>query len=124
MPEQIYIGNFTKGQKTDRLPFNIDNDAFPILYNFYSWRGRGKRKRGTAFLGQLQRQSESVAVPNFTTQPWIFGPLALVAGAGNLTTGPWATNTNPTYSLEATSSIAPGSISVTVGANTYTEPAI
>ena len=44
MPDQIYIGNFAKGLKLDRLPFNIDNDSFPFLWNFYSWRGRAKKK--------------------------------------------------------------------------------
>lgn len=122
MPESIFIGNFAKGLKTDRLPFNIDNDAFPTMFNFYSWRGRAKRKRGTKFLGQLERQIESDAAPDFTLEPWLFGPLALVGGVGNLITGPWATNTDPAYSLEVTSSITPGSISVVVGAETYTEP--
>lgn len=123
MPDQLLIGNNFQGQKTYLPPFKIDNDAFPLLYNAYSWRGRIKRKRGTSLLGQLQRQIDSVAVPDFTIKPWLFGPLALVAGAGNLITGPWQTNTNASYSLEATSTIVPGSINVTVGANTYTEPA-
>ena len=56
MPDQIYIGNFAKGLKTNPLPFNVDNDAFPTLYNAYSWRGRVKRKRGTQFLARLRRQ--------------------------------------------------------------------
>jgi len=111
MPEQIYIGNFTKGKNTSREPFVIDNDSFPHLFNAYVWRGRVLRKRGTRFLGQLRRQIKSVAVP---ANPWESGPLVLVAGAGNLITG---------FSLESTSSIAPGSITVVVGANTYTEPA-
>lgn len=110
MAEQIYIGNFGKGLKLDRTPFNIDNDAFPFLFNFYAWRGRVKRKRGTSLLAQLERQIISVTSP---TLPWQKGPLALVGGAGNLITG---------FSLENTSSITPGSISFSVGGNTYTEP--
>src|ERR1700679_2410595 len=122
MPEQIYIGNFAKGLNTSRLPFNIDNDAFPTMYNFYSWRGRAKRKRGTIFVGQLQRQVLSVLTP---TLPYQFGPLALVAGAGNLITGPWTQGTSAvTFSLEPSGTITPGSISVIVGGNTYTEPTI
>lgn len=111
MPEQIYIGNFSKGKSTSREAFVIDNDAFPQLFNAYAWRGRVLRKRGTRFLAQLQRQIKSVAVP---ANPWESGPLVLVADEGNLITG---------FSLESTSSIAPGSITVVVGANTYTEPA-
>lgn len=48
------------------------------------------------------------------TNSWINPAVALIAGAVNLKTA---------FSLPATSSITPGSISFTVGANTYTEPA-
>ena len=66
MPDQIYIGKFSKGLKTNPLPFNIDNDAFPTMFNFYSWRGRAKRKRGTLFLGRLTRQLKNlVATTSF-----------------------------------------------------------
>lgn len=123
MPDQLYIGNFSKGLKLDRTPFNIDNDAFPTLFNVYSWRGRAKRKRGTKLLGRLQRQILSTATPTLTTTPWKFGPLGLVAGVRNLITGPWTTNLSSTYTLESSSSIVPGSLSLIVGANTYTEPA-
>lgn len=109
MAEQIYIGNFAKGQVTNRLPFVINNDAFPDLFNAYVWRGRAKRKRGTQFLGQLRRQVKWVAA---SANPWETTGPALVAGAGNLLTG-----------YESTSSVAPGSISIVVGLNTYTEPA-
>jgi hypothetical protein len=64
MPDQIYIGKFAKGLKTNPLPFNLDNDAFPTMFNFYTWRGRAKRKRGTLFLGQLQLQMQSFLSPN------------------------------------------------------------
>jgi hypothetical protein len=110
MPEQIFIGNFARGLVTSRLPFVINNDAFPYLFNFYVWRGRAKRKRGTVFLGRLEKQIISVTS---RTNPWEKGPLVLVAGAGNLISG---------FGLESTSSITPGSISVVVGANIYTEP--
>lgn len=110
MPEQIYIGNFTKGLTTNRLPFVIDNDSFPTMFNFYSWRGRAKRKRGTFLLGQLELQEQIVASPN----NWQLAQFALVAGAGNLITH---------YSLGSSATITPGSISLVVGANTYTEPA-
>lgn len=81
MPDQIYIGNFAKGLKLDRLPFNIDNDAFPTMLNIYSWRGRAKRKRGTSLLGRLTIQVIMVAMP---TLPWQDGPLTLSLDEGNL----------------------------------------
>ncbi len=120
MADQIYIGNFGKGLKLDRLPFNIDNDAFPTLYNMYCWRGRAKRKRGTALLGQLQRQITSVAIP---TNPWEFSSLSLSSDSGNLITGPWTQGVYSTsVSIESTAAIVPGSLELVVGANTYTEP--
>jgi hypothetical protein len=93
MPEQIYIGNFAKGLTTSRLPFVIDNDAFPTMYNFYSWRGRAKRKRGTIFLAQLEFQEQISLTPN----SWQLPSFNLVAGAGNLITQ---------YSLGTTASIS------------------
>jgi len=110
MPEQIYIGNYSKGQITSRLPFVIDNDAFPMMYNFYSWRGRAKRKRGTIFLGQLELQEQIAAMP----LPWQLASFNLVAGAGNLITQ---------FTLGATASITPGSLSLIVATDqTYTDP--
>jgi hypothetical protein len=53
MGEKIFIGNFSKGLTQNRLPFVIDNDAFPMMLNSYSWRGRIKKKRGTSLLGRL-----------------------------------------------------------------------
>ena len=83
MPEQIFIGNFPKGLITNRLPFVIDNDAFPYLYNFYIWRGRAKRKRGTVALARLEVQVQMVAN---ATPPAVYqsGQLTLSSGALNL----------------------------------------
>jgi hypothetical protein len=113
MPDNIYIGNFTKGQTTNRLPFNIDNDAFPVLYNAYSWRGRAKRKRGTILLGRLEIQVDSVAMPN----NWQFGPIATLDGSGDV-----SVNLITVFSLEDSATIVPGSITLSDGTNTYTEP--
>ena len=55
MAEKIVVGPFNRGLRNDVTPFNIDNDSFPVLINAYQWRGRVKRKRGTAPLGRLQR---------------------------------------------------------------------
>lgn len=55
MGEKIVVGPVNKGLRTDRTPFVIDNDSFPMLINAYQWRGRVKRKRGTSLLGRLRR---------------------------------------------------------------------
>lgn len=116
MPEQIYIGNFAKGLKLDRTPFNIDNDSFPTLYNFYSWRGRVKRKRGTLFLGQLQIQTQSVVT---ATPPanWQIGTIATLDGSGNA-----SVNLISVFSLPTSTTFTPGSFQLSDGTNTYKEP--
>jgi hypothetical protein len=111
MADQIYIGNFAKGLKLDRLPFNIDNDSFSTLFNAYAWRGRVKRKRGTSLLARLQLQVQSVIA---TPLNWQYGPITLVGGSINLFTFIGDAN-------EGTS-IVPGSISFITGGQTYTEP--
>ncbi len=49
------VGPITKGLRKDVEAFNIDNDSFPTLVNAFQWRGRVKRRRGTAPLTRLQR---------------------------------------------------------------------
>lgn len=124
MPDQVFFGKFSGGLSQYFQAFNIENDSFPFLFNYYVWRGQLKRKRGTSFLGQLTRQIQSVAVPNFGTQPWVFGPLTLVAGSGNLITNLWTTNLSSSYTLETSSTITPGSINLvgSVDGTTYTDP--
>lgn len=67
------------------------------MYNFYTWRGRVKRKRGTKPLARLAIQ---VALSS-----------SLSGGSINLRMG-----------LPSTSSIVGGSVTLVVGADTYTEP--
>ena len=107
MPDQIYIGNFPKGLKTDRTAFVIDNNTFANLFNAYAWRGRIKRKRGTQFLGRLSVQAQMVTG---TPLPWQFGTL----NGNNLISG---------LGLEPSSTIVPGTISIIgSGGQIYTEP--
>lgn len=102
--EKIFIGNFPKGLSQERLPFFIDNKSFPYLYNFYVWRGRGKRKRGTTTLGRLQ-----VQIKNFSSTLSATGTINIFIAIGAFNPG---------------ESVAKGTISFVVGANTYTEPAV
>jgi len=59
MAQQIIVGPFNQGLRSDRTAFVIDNDAFPTLINSYHWRGRIKRKRGTQLITRLQRYFNS-----------------------------------------------------------------
>ncbi len=105
---KITVGPISKGLKTDRLPFAVDNDSFPQLINAYQWRGRIRRKRGTSLLGRLNKFFNSNSLVYTSTSSF-----NLVAGAGNLLTG---------FGLQANGSIVPGSISIVVAGNTYTDP--
>lgn len=85
MGEKLVIGPFTKGLRTDRTPFAIDNENFPFLVNAYQWRGRIKRKRGTTLLGRLQRNvSISIALTLNSGQDAILPNIPIVPGSINL----------------------------------------
>lgn len=110
MAQQLLIGEFSKGLTENRTPFLIDNTAFPTLLDFYTWRGRLKRKRGTALLGQLQRQIQMVSVPNV----WQQSVLVITSGTANLF---------GSSGLGPGLGIVPGSVTIsTVGNNTFTDP--
>jgi hypothetical protein len=113
MVDQVLIGNPAKGLTIDRAPFVIDNDAFPTMINFYSWRGRIKKKRGTWLLARLQIQMQSVAADPTI---WQEGPIVTLDGSGNGTA-----NLITLYDLPL-SSLTPGSFTLSDGTNTYTEP--
>ena len=109
--QNIYIGNSFRGLSNEKTAFNIDNNAFSYLFNFYAWRGRVKRKRGTVTLGRLTRQIESVSG---SAESWQYGQITFIAGVTNLLSFVSAPNG---------ASIVPGSINITVAATTYTDPA-
>lgn len=110
MPEKLVVGPFDRGLRNDVTPFNVDNTSFPTLINAYQWRGRVKRKRGTAFLARLQRFFNSTSV-SYSNIPSI----NLVAGAANILTG---------FSLQTNGNIVPGTVTIidTTAGQTYTDP--
>lgn len=113
MGEKIIVGPVNRGLRNDVTPFNIDNDSFPILANAYQWRGRIKRKRGTAKLNRLKRffNSTSVSYNSGTTTITLNG-----SGAGNLLV-------NASWTLQADGNIVPGSVTITApGPTVYTDP--
>lgn len=109
--DKILVGPINKGLRTDREPFDIDSDSFPVLINAYQWRGRVRRKRGTKFLNRLTRFFNSNLL-SYTATATI--PLD-VSGIGNLITG---------YGLQTNAAITPGSVTLvgSVGAIVYTDP--
>lgn len=121
MSDKIYIGNFPKGLVRNPLPFNIDNDAFPFLYNFYVWRGRVKKKRGTIPLGRLQIQFSNTAAgsANLTVSPQTYGLFSHIT-AYSTTGGPVTIAAS-----QLGANIAPGTVFkplvISVGAQTLTD---
>ena len=111
MTDEIIVGPINRGLKTNREPFVIDNDSFPVLINAFQWRGRIRRKRGTDFLNRLTRYFDSTNAV-YTSSP----NLTLSSGSANLVTG---------FSLETNSAILRGSVSIfdNNDAQTYTDPA-
>jgi hypothetical protein len=112
MSTKLIVGPIDKGYTTNRLAFNIDNDAFPTLRNAYQWRGRIKRKRGTQLLDRLTRFVNTLISSYSTTSTTI---TLNGSGVGNLITG---------FGLQTNSSIVPGTVTLTAsgGPTVYTDP--
>lgn len=124
MGEKLVIGPHTKGLQTNVTAFNIDNEAFPNIVNAYQWRGRVKRKRGTALLNRLRRyfNSNNVSYTPGGSVPYL---ITLSGGAGNLLSGTYSNGTL-SFSLQTNGNIVPGSVVIvdTSTAITYTDPAM
>ncbi len=102
--EQIYIAGSSVGLITDKKPFLIPDQAFTDLENAYIWRDRVKKRQGLEFLGRLRLLTEVQAL-GVTDGSGVF--------TGNLVT---------IFSLDVGSEIEPGSISIVIGGETFTEP--
>jgi hypothetical protein len=112
MGEKLVLGiPISKGLKTDRTPFNIDNDSFPTLINAYQWRGRVKRKRGTGKLCRLTRFFKSTISS--------YGSILTIPVDAN-----GVANLLSEFSLESGGNIVPGSVTFTgsVGGVVFTDP--
>ena len=101
--QQILISGSNSGLRLNQKPFMIPDDAFSVLENAYVWRDQVKKREGLELLGRLQRKFTGSALGN-------------TDGAGN-----FSGNLKVIFSLEADSVIADGSITVTVGAQIFTE---
>lgn len=110
MSTQLVIGNIDKGYTTKVEPFLLSNDAFPVLNNAFVWRKRVLRKRGNAFLGRLQRSITETEIGTTDGNGDFSGNIFTILGINASTLSPDA-------------AIRPGSITITVGAETFIEPA-
>lgn len=114
MSEKIIVGPINGGLRNNRTAFIIDNDSFPTLVNAYQWRGRLKRKRGTQFLGRLQRFFDS------TSTSYNSGSTTIVLDVNN------QTNILTGFGLQANGNIVPGTVIIIdlTSGNTFTDPSL
>jgi len=85
MGDKIVVGPINQGLRKDRTAFVIDNDSFPTLTNAYQWRGRIKRKRGTALIGRLSRYIGTTDGLGAITVTIL--PIPIAAGIASFTIG-------------------------------------
>ena len=105
--ERLIISSFPTGYETYVKPFLLDNSSFPVLNNAYEWRKRILRKRGTALLGRLR-------------VPLTLQNLGNTDGAGAFSGNIFTILGINVFAPDA--SVVIGSISITVGAQVFTEP--
>lgn len=83
----IYIAGYSEdsGYETDKKPFMLPDQAFPVLENAYVWRNRVKKREGNEKLGRLRRVFLAQSVGNSGASPWTFNVLSAVGVKGNIT---------------------------------------
>ena len=99
------------GLNTYYEPFIIPERAFPILEDAYCWRGRVKNRDGFKLLGRLRRNLASTTLTN------------QAVGAAYNVADVFSDAAIGLRSTEANAEIQPTTVSVTVGAITFTDPA-
>lgn len=102
--QSYYIAAYNSGLENNKKPFLLLDTAFQTLENAYTWRERVKKREGLQLVGRLQRTVTAVGVS--LASPWSFN-LYTFLGI-NIVNEP---------NLE----IIPGSISITLGLETYTD---
>lgn len=110
MPSLV-VSNFASGFETDRPPFFVNNDAFPVLNNAFIWRGRVRKKRGANNLGRLTRKLTDASLGNSpASATWTFTIYSTLV---------------PTITGESTAQIVPGlspyTLVITDGTDTFTD---
>ena len=103
----LKITGMASGLVESREEFLLPDDAYPRLRNAYVWRERIKRKKGCLLLGRLQRVAITASSIGNTD------------GAGN-----YLATMISVLSLPPTSSIVPGSITIVVNGQTFTEEVV
>ncbi len=85
--QPIYIAGSGSGLVTDKKPFLIPENAYPVIENAYVWRDRVKKREGLELEGRLRRSLVTTAAGTYTT---IIGTntFSILAGLAVLATEP------------------------------------
>lgn len=97
--QRLVLANFVTGLEKDLKSFNIKNDAFSVLENFYIWRGQALRKRGDQLLNRLERELTSQSLGTTGASPWSFNIYSSVV---------------PSITLQPDAQIVTGSVVITI----------
>ena len=120
----LLIANTRVGIERDLEPWLLPQDAYPDLEDCYIWRGRIEKRRGFNLLGRLKRNTKTIVSPSgdviLSTQANgaayanadLLNDANIVIFIGSATT---------VRSLMANAQIVPKSITITVGAVTFTD---
>ena len=102
------IVGLTKGLKTDVKPAMLPDQAYAILNNAYTFRERELKREGRKFLGRLRRVFTGLSLGTSGAAPWSFNIYSKIT---------------PTFvtSPSEQKEIEPGSVIITVGAQTFTD---
>jgi hypothetical protein len=103
--QPTYIAGMAAGLTKNKKPFLLQDQAWSTLENAYCWRERIKKKEGNKLIGRLSRILTAQVLGNADGAGAFTGNIVSILG------------------LEATAEIKEGSVTVTAGANTLTEPA-
>lgn len=99
------IADIAVGKELDKEPFLIPNDAFQVMENAYSWRGRIRKKYGHPLIGRLQRNFTAASIGVTAASPYSLNIFATVVPA----------------ITETEKMLVPGSLTVTIGAATISD---
>jgi hypothetical protein len=107
MSSNIVVAGFETGFETDKPPFQINNDAFPILNNSYIWRSRVLKKRGSQQIGRLTRALSNLSLGTSpATLQWSFFIYNVIT---------------PAIINQPNKQIKPGSVTITDGVDTFVD---
>ena len=117
MTTPLFVGPYSTGVQQNLKPFMILEEAFPNLLNCFVFRGRVERKSGYNILGRLSlvARGDNLVAANYTLSTQAMG--GIYNNANIL-----ADADVDLQSEFPNATIVPGSVAITVGAVTFSDP--